>query len=96
MMQNVIQIMHDLTFQFFISACPLLPHAFLRNKKKKGKQRKKERVSKQRLLKGCHQGQNVTVLAILECLEFKNPFRKRYFWKQLLLKISTQSLTKVS
>ena len=25
----------------------------------------------QKLLKGCHQGQNVTVLAILECLEFK-------------------------
>ena len=26
----------------------------------------------QKLLKGCHQGQNITVLAILECLEFKN------------------------
>ena len=25
----------------------------------------------QKLLKGCYQGQNVTVLAILECLEFK-------------------------
>ena len=26
----------------------------------------------QKLLKGCHQGQNVTALANLECLEFKN------------------------
>ena len=26
--------------------------------------REKEKVSKQKLLKGCHQGQNVTVLAI--------------------------------
>ena len=41
------------------------------SKKKKGKQRKKERVSKQKLLKACHQGENVTVLAILERLEFK-------------------------
>ena len=30
--------------------------------KGKGKQRGKERVSKQKRLKGCHQGQNVTVL----------------------------------
>ena len=41
-------------------------------KRKKGKQGKKERFSKKKLLKGCHQGQNITVLAILECLEFKN------------------------
>ena len=39
---------------------------------KKGNKGRKERVSKQKLLKGCHQGQNVTVLAILERLEFKN------------------------
>ena len=39
---------------------------------KKGNKGKKGRVSKQKLLKGCHQGQNVTVLAILERLEFKN------------------------
>ena len=38
---------------------------------KKGKPRKKEQFPKQKLLKGYHQGQNVTVLAILECLEFK-------------------------
>ena len=37
-----------------------------------GKIEKKERVSKQKLLKGCHQGQNVTVSAILESLEIKN------------------------
>ena len=43
----------------------------MRKKKKKGKQRKKERVSKQKLLKGYHHSQNVTALAILERLEFK-------------------------
>ena len=49
----------------------MAPH-FLHSKEKKRKQRKKGRVSKQKLLKDCHQGQNVTVLAILERLEFKN------------------------
>ena len=49
-----------------------LPLTFLRSKKKKGKQKQKETVSKQKLLKGCHQSQNVSVSAILECLEFKN------------------------
>ena len=39
-------------------------------KRKKGNKAKKERLSKQKLLKRCHQGQNVTVLAILECLEY--------------------------
>ena len=38
--------------------------------KRKGNKEKK--VSKQKLLKGCHQGQNVTVLAILERLEFNS------------------------
>ena len=55
---------------------PLLPHppfpTFLRSKKKKDKQRKKHRALKQKLLKDCHQSQNVTVLAIPERLEFKN------------------------
>ena len=46
-------------------------HTFVRSKKKKEKQRTKERVSIQKLLLGCHQVQNVTVLAILERLEFK-------------------------
>ena len=32
----------------------------------------KKKNEKQRKRKGCHQGQNVTVLAILERLEFKN------------------------
>ena len=41
-------------------------------KRKKGDKGKKERVSKQKLLKGCHQGQNIIVLAILERLEFEN------------------------
>ena len=39
---------------------------------KKGKKGKKERVPKQKLLEGCQQGQNVTVLVILDNLEFKS------------------------
>ena len=41
-------------------------------KRKTGEKREKQRVSKRILLKGCHRGQNVTVLTILERLEFKN------------------------
>ena len=41
-------------------------------KRKKGDKGKKERVSKQKLLKGCHQEQNIIVWAILEPLEFEN------------------------
>ena len=45
---------------------------FLRSKKKKRKQRNKERVSTQKLLKSCHvQSQNIIVLVILERLELK-------------------------
>ena len=44
---------------------------FLRSKNKKPTKVKRESVSKQKQLKGCYQGQNVTVLAILECLGFK-------------------------
>ena len=47
-------------------------HTFLRSKKKKGQQREKRKTFKQKLLKGCHQVQNVTVLAIVERLEFKH------------------------
>ena len=54
--------------QQHLGAC--LP-LFLHSKKKKGNTGKKERVSSQKLLKGCHQGQKVTVLAILEHLGFK-------------------------
>ena len=43
----------------------MAPH-FVWQKKKEWK-----RISKQKLLKGCHQGKNVTVLVILESLEFK-------------------------
>ena len=43
-------------------------------KRKKGDKEKKERVSKQKLLKGCHQGQNIIVLTILERLEFEKFF----------------------
>ena len=41
---------------------------FLYSKRKKGNKGKKERVSKQKLLKGCHQGRNVAALTILERL----------------------------
>ena len=50
-----------------------LPHTlFCVAKIKKENKGEKERVSKQKLLKSCHQGQNITVLAILERLELKN------------------------
>ena len=48
------------------------PPLFCIAKRKKGDKGKKERVSKQKLSKGCHQGQNIIVLAILESLEFEN------------------------
>ena len=51
---------------------PPSPQLFYVAKRKKGNQGKKERFLKQKLLKGCHQDQNVTVSASLECLEFKN------------------------
>ena len=50
---------------------PPSPALFCIAKRKKGTKGKKERLSKQKILKGCHQSQNVTVLAILEHLEFK-------------------------
>ena len=52
----------------YLSPSPLL----CVTKIKKENKWKKERDSKHKLLKGCHQGQTVTVLAILERLEFKN------------------------
>ena len=51
-------------------ASPPTPLTFLHSEKKKERQSEKERVSKQKLLKGCHQGQNVIVLTIIERLEF--------------------------
>ena len=58
-------------------ACPSppLPHThtlFLAYQKEKNETKKKERFSKQKLWKGCHKGQNVTVLATLERLEFNH------------------------
>ena len=50
---------------------PAAPH-FCAAKRKKGNKGKKERVLKQKLLKGSHQGQNITVLPILKRIEFKN------------------------
>ena len=40
------------------------PPIFYAAKIKKGNKRKNERLSKQKLLKGCHQGQNVTILVM--------------------------------
>ena len=48
------------------------PALFCVAKRKKRNKGKKQRVLKQKLLKDCHQSQIVTVLAILERLEFKN------------------------
>ena len=53
---------------------PSTPLLFCVAKRKKGKNKGKKTVSKQKLLKDCHQCQNVTVLAILERLEFKKNF----------------------
>ena len=48
------------------------PQTFLHSKKKKRENKgKEETFSKQKLLKGCHQGQSVTHFANLEHLEFK-------------------------
>ena len=46
----------------------IAPTIFCNKKKKKGNKEKKERVSKQKLLKGCHQSQNVTVLVMFTVL----------------------------
>ena len=50
----------------------MAPSFFWVAKRKKGNKGKEERASKQKLLKGCHQDQNIIVLAILERLEFEN------------------------
>ena len=47
------------------------PPFFWVPKRKKENKEKIERVSKQKLLKSCHQGQNVAILVILERLVFK-------------------------
>ena len=45
---------------------------------KKQRKTKGKKASKQQLLKGCHQGQSLTVLAVLKHLEIKNGAQK-YF-----------------
>ena len=59
---------------------------FLHSKKEKGKQRKKEKVSKQKLLKDCHQG-----LTILERLHyfsvFHGPFTLKFIFPALVWSI---------
>ena len=52
----------------------MTPHFFAQQKEKWETKEKKERVLKQELLKVCHQGQNVTFVGILGCLEFKKLF----------------------
>ena len=53
---------------------------FFRSKKKIGKKKEKKKKFQQKLLKGCHQGQNITALAILERLEFKKNFLVSQPW----------------
>ena len=55
--------------------------------KQNRKTKKKERVSKQKLLKGCHQGKNVTVLVIQESLEFKIFLVTQPWWPTLLFTV---------
>ena len=56
------------------------PQTFLHSKKKKRENKgKEETFSKQKLLKGCHQGQSVTHFANLEHLEFKKFKTFHYF-----------------
>ena len=52
---------------------------FWRSKKINGKQRQKRR-NKAETIKGCHQGQNITVLTILERLEFQKIFLEFHCW----------------
>ena len=53
-----------------------MPPNFLRSKKKKGNKGKKERVSKQKVLKGCHQGRNIIVLQKQKQKKLVNKFAK--------------------
>ena len=56
-----------------------LPPLFFVVKRKSGEKGKKERVSKQKLLKGCHQGQNVDVSAIQKFFLSANHGGRHYF-----------------
>ena len=63
-------------------------HTLLRSKKKrkKSKKSKKERVSKQKLLKGSHQGQKVAILSILNHggRQYFSVFHGPSTWKSIL------------
>ena len=50
-------------------------HTFLSSKKEKGKQRKRVKVPKKRLLKGCHQGQNVLAISSRPTVVTSNTFQ---------------------
>ena len=63
------------------------PTTFCVAKIKKGNKEKKERLSKQKLWKGCHQGQNVTVLVILEPLEFNKFLVGQPWWSTILVSV---------
>ena len=56
---------------------------FCVTKRKKGDKGKKEKVSKQKVSKGCHQGQNIIILAILERLKFE-----KFFWPTILFSVA--------
>ena len=57
---------HSVFFDLIINQYLYVQHKKKKNVGKKGK------ASKQKLLKECRQGQNVTVSAILQRVEFKN------------------------
>ena len=61
-------------------------------KRKKGDKGKKERVSRQKLSKGCHQVQNI-VLAILERLEFENFLVSQPWWPTVLSNVPSETNT---
>ena len=61
------------TILIFYRGVPF-PPTFLQSKKKKGKQREKRKSFKAEIIKRLSLRSNVTVLTILECLEFKTFF----------------------
>ena len=75
---------------------PHFPHFFCVAKRKKRHKGKKETLKAETLkaesfkvetLKGCHQGQNVTVLAILKILKFNLFFLAQPWWLTILLSV---------
>ena len=62
-------------------ACP--PSPFCVAKRKKGNKGKKKEFQ----LKGCHQGQTFTILAILERKELKNFLASQPWWSTILFSV---------